>query len=86
MLARRGEIDEAVALARDAAAIVKDSDSITHRAKILVNVAEVLRAQGDLAGAAEALTEAVALHEEKGNVLNAQQCRELLASVATAAR
>jgi hypothetical protein len=41
----------------------------------------VLRADGDLIGAEAALTEAVALHEEKGNVLPAEQCRQLLATL-----
>ena len=86
VLARRGDTTEAVALALAAAERPGWRDDITHRAEILVDLAEVLRAHGDLAGAAEALTEAVALHEEKGNVLNAAQCRELLASIATEAR
>ena len=38
----------------------------------------VLRAHNDLVGAADALAEAVALHEEKGNVLPAKRCRQLL--------
>ena len=82
MLARRGETEEAVALAREAVASMADSDNITAHAEILVDLAEVLRAHGDLAGAADALAEAVALHEEKGNVLPAERCRELLAATA----
>ncbi len=82
MLARRGETEEAVALAREAVASWSTRDNITAHAEILVDLAEVLRAHGDLAGAAAALAEAVALHEEKGNVLPAEQCRELLAATA----
>ena len=65
---------------------MSQSDDITARAEILVDLAEVLRARGDVAGATEALAEAIALHEEKGNVLDAERCRELLATVETAAR
>jgi tetratricopeptide (TPR) repeat protein len=86
VLARRGETDEAVRLAREAAALSSGSDDITTRAETLVDLAEVLRAHGDLAGAAEALGEAIDLHEEKGNVLPAQRCRDLLATIATPAR
>ncbi len=83
--ARRGELEEAVALAREAERATADSDDITAQAEILVDLAEVLGASADADGAAQALAEAVRLHEEKGNVLNAQQCRELLAGVVTPA-
>ena len=82
VLARRGETEEAVALAREAAASMADSDDITAHAETLVDLAEVLRAHGDAAGAAAALAEAIALHEEKGNVLPAERCRRLRAAVA----
>jgi hypothetical protein len=55
-------------------------DNITARAEILVHLAEVLRASGDPGGASEALALAISLHEEKGNVLNAERCRRLLAN------
>jgi len=82
VLARRGETEEAVTLAREAVASGAAVDDITAGAEILVSVAEVLRAHGDLDGAAAALDEAVGLHEEKGNVLPAKRCRELLAAIA----
>jgi len=58
-----------------------DGDNITARADRLVDLAEVLRAHGNPADAAAALTEAVGLHEEKGNALAAEHCRQLLASI-----
>jgi class 3 adenylate cyclase/tetratricopeptide (TPR) repeat protein len=79
-LARIGQIDEAVEEARAAADAVAGSDNITARAEILVHLAEVLRAGGDPGGASEALALAISLHEEKGNVLNAERCRRLLAN------
>ena len=75
LLARRGETEEAVALAREALASMADSDNITAHAEVLVDVAEVLRAHGDLVGAADSLAAAVVLHDEKGNVLAARRCR-----------
>ena len=81
ILARQGDVREAVELAREAAESIESSDDITARAEILVWFAEVQRVAGDLGGASDALTEAVALHEEKGNVLNARHCSELLAVV-----
>ena len=81
VLARRGETEEAVALALRAVEALATYDDITLRAEILTQQAEVLRAHGDDGGARSALVEAIALHEEKGNVLNAEQCRELLAAL-----
>ena len=66
---------------REAIASMADSDNITAHAEILADFAEVLRAHGDLVGAADALAAAVGLHEEKGNVLPARRCRELLAAI-----
>ena len=86
VLANRGEMEEAVALAREAVDSLAGTDDITARAEILVDLAEVLRAHGDLAGAGDALAEAVALHEEKGNVLPAERCRQLLATLTEGGR
>ncbi|TML16521.1 MAG: tetratricopeptide repeat protein [Actinobacteria bacterium] len=79
-LARLGRIDDAVELAREAANSIARSDNITSEAEVLVHLAEVMRAAGDADDASEALTQAVALHQEKGNILNAEQCRQLLAN------
>ena len=79
-LARAGRIDEALDEARAAAAAMTGNDNLSAHAGVLVDLAEVLRASGDPDGAAEALALAIRLHEEKGNVLNAEQCRRLLAN------
>ena len=71
VLARRGETEAAVALAREAAGSMAGSDDLTTHAETLAHLAEVLRADGDDEGAAAALAEAIALHEQKGNVLPA---------------
>ena len=78
-LAREGRIHDALAEARAAAAEMEGSDNLSARAAVLVHLAEVLRAGGDPAGASDALQLAIGLHEEKGNVVNAEQCRQLLA-------
>ena len=58
------------------------SDDITARALTLAHLAEVLRAaRRPRPAPPTALRTAIALHEEKGNVVNAEQCRELLAAV-----
>ena len=72
-------------LGREALDAMADSDNITAHAEILVDFAELLSAHGDLAGAADALAKAIALHEEKGNVLPAERCRRRLAAAGSAA-
>ena len=86
VLARRGQTEEAVTLAGEAVASMARTGDITKHAETLADLAEVLREHGDLAGAGDALKEAVALHEEKGNVLPAERCRQLLATFAAGGR
>jgi tetratricopeptide (TPR) repeat protein len=81
VLARRGQTEEAVALARDAADRMEGNDDVTTHAEILVDLAEVLHAHGDEAGAVAALAEALALHEEKGNLVSVADCRRRLAAI-----
>jgi class 3 adenylate cyclase/tetratricopeptide (TPR) repeat protein len=78
ILAAQGRLDEAVALARESAEMDFERDNLTQWALRLVDLAEVLGAAGDPAGAAAALEQAVGLNDEKGNLVAAQQCRELL--------
>ena len=81
VLALRGRTAEAAAVAREAADLMAGNDDITAHAEILVDLAEVLRAHGDGAGAADALAKAVTLHEEKGDVVAAEHCRRLMAEL-----
>ncbi len=85
MLALRGQTAEAAALAREAAGFMEGKDDATARAEILVDLAEVLRAHGDASAAAGALAEALALHEEKGNLVAAEHCRRFLPDLAAGA-
>jgi len=77
----RGELDQAVVLADEAVAQEGGSDDITAVAQTLVDVSEVFRTVGDRARAEAVLAEAIALNEEKGNVVAAQRARERLASL-----
>jgi predicted ATPase/class 3 adenylate cyclase len=81
LLARAQRSAEAVVIAREAAAALASSDDLTSRAAMMTHLAEVLSANGDTGGAVQALTEALKLHEEKGNLLPAQRCREQLAAM-----
>ncbi|MBI3370032.1 MAG: AAA family ATPase [Burkholderiales bacterium] len=86
LLARDQRGERAIALAREAAQALAESDDLTARAGMLTHLAEVLHAAGDSAGAAQALAQAVALHEDKGNLLPAQRCREHLATMGAVSR
>ena len=61
VLAGRGELDEAVALADEAAAMEVDLDNLTDQAEKFVDIAEVFDAAGDRPGAEGALGKAIAL-------------------------
>jgi tetratricopeptide (TPR) repeat protein len=76
VLSARGETEAAVDLASEAAQEMAGNDDVTTSAETLIDLAEVRRAAGDRRGAADALAEAIALHEAKGNVVAGARCRE----------
>jgi len=81
VLAARGETEATVELASEAAHENAGNDGLTTSAETLVDLAEVLRAAGDRRGGADALAGAIALHEEKGNVVAAERCRKRLIDI-----
>ncbi len=81
VLAARGETEAAVELASEAAQEIAANDDLTTNAETLVDLAEVRRAAGDGPGAANALADAIALHQEKGNVVAAERCRKRLIDI-----
>jgi class 3 adenylate cyclase/tetratricopeptide (TPR) repeat protein len=81
VLAARGHLEQAVALADEAVAQERGSDDITAVAQTLVDASEVFGAVDDRARAEAVLAEAIALNEEKGNIVAAQRARERLASL-----
>jgi class 3 adenylate cyclase/tetratricopeptide (TPR) repeat protein len=76
-LARRGRLDEAEKLSRDAVALAEGTDDVNMRADVLTHLAEILRAN-DPASADERLREALALFEAKGNEAQAEPLRTAL--------
>ena len=77
LLARRGRLDEAKALAREGVAVAADSEFVVLHADVLLDLAEVLELAGDLDEARAATDEAVSIYERKGNVAAARKARTL---------
>ncbi len=77
--ARRGELDRAERLAREAVATTEQTDLLAWQATTLLDLAEVLEFVGQREEAAAATAQAVELFERKGIVLMAERARALLA-------
>jgi class 3 adenylate cyclase len=75
--AARGELSRAEALAREAVAIAGQTDYFELAAGTWLDLAEILRAAGD-PGASVAAREALALYEQKGNLVGAGRAQGLL--------
>jgi class 3 adenylate cyclase/tetratricopeptide (TPR) repeat protein len=71
VLAARGELDEALRLARAAVAMAEETDDINMRADALVDLAGVVEAAGDTAMRDDALRRAHELYVSKGNLVSA---------------
>ncbi len=80
--ARMGDIEEAERLARRGVEELETGDYLDARAKASMDLGEVLRLAGRPREAADALADAVRLHEEKGNIVSAETARGLLREVA----
>jgi DNA-binding SARP family transcriptional activator len=78
LLARRGQLEEAEALAREGVAVAADSDFVVLHADVLLDLAEVLELAGRPQEAREATAEAVSIYERKGNGAAARKARGLL--------
>jgi ATP/maltotriose-dependent transcriptional regulator MalT len=84
LLAQRGERDEAEALAREAVRRAEETDDLNCRAKVRVDLAEVLRVDGNSREGAEAVQVAVELFDRKENLVGAKRARALLTEMAVA--
>ena len=86
ILARRGSLDEAKRLTAEALALVWKTDWLRDQADALMTRAEVLAACGERAAATEAMQGALALYEQKGTVVAAENVRALLARAPVSVR
>jgi len=78
LLARRGELDEAIAISLEAIAMRRRSDAIVFLADALTDFAEVLRFTGREDEVRAVRNEALRLYERKGDVVSAGRLRALL--------
>jgi tetratricopeptide (TPR) repeat protein len=81
ILARRGDFADADRLAREALAIMEPTDYLDTKAETLLAFAEVVEAAGQVDEAADALEQALALFEQKGNLVMAGRTRGRLAAL-----
>jgi tetratricopeptide (TPR) repeat protein len=81
VLARRGECEAGLALAREAVALSDATDALVMRGDSLADLAEVLELAGDLDGAAAALERALAEYGQKGVVPAIEQTKARLAAL-----
>jgi tetratricopeptide (TPR) repeat protein len=78
--ARRGELELGESLAQAAVGIMEQTDAVSQHAKVLLDLAEVLRLAGNEAGARTAVKKAEELYRAKGNVAALEAARNLLTS------
>jgi ATP/maltotriose-dependent transcriptional regulator MalT len=77
VLARRERFDEAESLAREAVALVEQTDLLTHHGDALLDLATVLGLMGQTADAEAAWTAGCSLHERKGNVAATERSKRM---------
>ena len=82
LAARRGEFEAAEALARDAVLIMEDTDALSLRAKVQLDLAHVLRLADRDKDARAAAWAAVALYEAKENIAAAKHVHAFLSAAA----
>ncbi len=85
LLSRRGRRAEAVAMAREAVELVGRTDMLEAIADAKVDLAEVLRANGEDAEALQALQEAGKLYERKRHLVGIARIRTLVGAARTGA-
>ncbi|OAI54153.1 hypothetical protein AYO48_01320 [Gaiella sp. SCGC AG-212-M14] len=83
LVARRGELEHAERLAREALRLAEQTDDLGSQATVLVDLAEVLRSAGRTGDTIALLDRAGELFEEKGNVVAARAAREILSRAQT---
>ena len=86
LLARRGELDEAERLGREAVAWGEPTDALEYKANSLRDLAIVLSAAGKAKEAIAALDQAHPLYEEKGHTVGIARVEELRADMGATLR
>jgi DNA-binding SARP family transcriptional activator/tetratricopeptide (TPR) repeat protein len=76
--ARQGALDEAHRIARNAVEVASETDALGRRAEALTALADVEELAGRDSDARSPLAEALALHEQKGNLPAAERLRARL--------
>ena len=78
VLARRGELEQAEALARDAVSLAEQTDFLNHRADVLLDFTHILHQAGRLEEARARGTAALHLYQQKGNSVAAARAGAIL--------
>jgi DNA-binding SARP family transcriptional activator len=81
VLAREGRLVEAERLARDAVALIQETDALNQHAKLLLDVAEILRLATRFADATPLIEQAQTLYERKDNRVGLERTRGLLSDL-----
>jgi hypothetical protein len=84
LMGRRGEAAAAETLAREALDLACVTDALNWRAKVALDLAEVLRLDGRLEEASAYVSDAVSLFDRKGNVVSAKRAESLREALAIA--
>jgi hypothetical protein len=79
-LAHSGKTAESERLAREAVALLEDTDNVWLRGETLEDLMEVLERARDLEAAARARQAAIHMWEEKGNIVSAARLRAKLSA------
>jgi class 3 adenylate cyclase len=78
LLARRGDLEQAETLARDAVALADETDFLVLRGDAFMDLGEVLRIAGRETDSVPFVEQALELYEQKGNVVAAERARAIL--------
>jgi DNA-binding SARP family transcriptional activator len=84
LLARTGELAAAETLGLESADLAARTDALNDRADVLIGLAEILQLAGQSEAAAARIEQALALCEQKGNVVTARQARVMLSAISVA--
>ena len=84
--AHQGRVDEGEALAREAVALLAGTDFLIDRADVFTDLADVLLVAGRPAEAADALEQAIALYDQKGDIVTPVRVRGQINEIRESAR